>query len=720
VKRLGILAATVLAVNLVACGGGGGGGDDDDVHTPDAGPVDFTKCSGSDESYVRNASLAILGRRPLSEAEVDVYAQILRGVRAKDVAAGQPDDAQHARRVVARVLMQNPEYVERWTRHFMDRLRVIRSDDQDMKECYGATKRDPDDGALARAVLAGKPTTPVAGGEFTMRDLLRSAVVADDVTPAYRAHLFELVSRAIPAANVPDKEAELARREDFGNTFDAVYMNRDIVCLGCHNSEMSTTDRDDPKEDRFWPVPGLFEKSLYHVSTGVDPKQAHAMFRYADFYAQDQGSHPWGWSDACGTFEKTVPDDTLTGVSAVFGKLSGAHVTVYDTEASLARGFQALREDGLVLAADGTIADADTAFAYLVAMNIVDGVWSEVTGGSLVIANYFPRNEASRDILHLLTEKYVASGFSLQAVLEEIVVGPYFDRLPPSAGCGTGPYNMPAVYDPWVRSDEVEERRQNGAGDGVHALTTRTAANAAYTALGWPTTAAQDFPTPDDCDQAADDCNTLFGVCHGLGVCCSQYHDYCELHLPPPDLTAFEDERAFQSGTGMFLTNAERGFRGMEFQARLEWENRFARCTAPAVMGAGVMPDFVDGLVTRAKASTTATLRDAVLALKDRLVADASIAPGAETTGLEAILGQSLDTPASGVSDLDTKLRQVCGVLMSSPQFLLGGQSAQAAPPVPLLTPTETAFEAVCARVAALPLTGGLHVSCAAGSLTVE
>jgi hypothetical protein len=707
-------ACTLLA--SAACGGG----DDDPQGPPDASTRDFTQCAGSDESYVRNASLAILGRRPLSEAEVDVFAQLLRGVRARDVAAGQPDDAQHARRVVARALMQTPGYTDRWVRHFMDRLRVVRTDDQSMRDCYGDTRRDDDGGALARAIVAADPDTAAPGGDFTMRDLLRSSIEADDVTPAYRAHLFELVTRSLDGANVPDKERELARREDFGNTFDAVYMNRDIVCLGCHNSEMSTTDRDDPKEDRFWPVPGLFEKAIYGVSTGVDTRQAHAMFRYKDFADGSGDVRPWGWAADCGTFARRVDDDTLTGVVAHFAGVSGSHATVFDTEAQLAHGFQVLREDGLTVGADGTIAQPDVAFAYLVTMNIVDGVWSEVTGGSLVIANYFPRNEASRDLLHLLTEKYIASGFSLQALLEEIVVGPYFDRLPPSAGCGPGPYAMPAVYDPWVRSDEVEERRQNGPGDGVHALTTRTAAHAAYTAMGWPTMPVQDFPEASVCEQASSDCQTLASLCLTGSGCCPEYRAYCQQHMTPPDLTGYDDERAFQSGTGMFLSNVERGFRGMEFQARLEWENRFARCTAPATMGAGTMPDFVDGLVERAQASPTATLRDAVLALKDRLVADPSIAPGAETTGLEAILGASLDAPVAQATDLETHLRQVCGVLLASPQFLLGGQSSQNAPPVPLLTPADDAFDKVCARVAAAPLPESLHVACAAGSLTVN
>jgi hypothetical protein len=718
VKRL--VLATLLAV--AACGGGSshheGDPDAGPPPMPDAAPVDFTKCTGSDESFVRNASLALIGRRPLSEGEVDVYAQLLRAVKEKDKAAGLGDDPQHARRVTARALMANPEYVARWERHFMEKLRVQRLDDQDMRGCYGTTLRQPDDGTLARAVRDATPRTQVAGGTFTMRDLLHSAVVADDITPVYRGNLFALVSHAIPAANVSPVEAELARREDFGGTFDAVYLNRDIVCLGCHNSEASTTDRDDPKEDRFWPLPGLFEKSIYGLSTGEDPLKAHAMFRYDGFVGDQQA--PWGMTSECGTFNPDNVQPDLANIDAKFGKITGKTATVYDTEAALAHGFQVLREDGLIVGADNTIADPDAAFAYLVAVNIVDGVWSEVTGNSLVIANYFPRNEPSRDILHLLTEKYVASGFSLQALLEEIVAGPYFDRLPPAAGCGAGPYNMPPYFDPGAKSDSVEERRQNGPGDGVHALTTRTAAHAAYEALGWQATAVQDFPALGTCDKAS--CSQLGFYCQMFTACCAEKHNYCELGLPRPDEAAADDELAFQSGTGMFLKNAERGFRGLEFQARLEWENRFGQCNVPAGLGAGAGGDFVDGLVARAAATPGTTLRDVVVALKDRLISDPAVTDAGEQAAIEAMLGAGLDTPAANLTGLESGVRRVCGAIMSSPEFLLGGQAPQQAlMPAPKLTPASATFASVCAAVAGRSLPESLQVTCGSdGSLTIH
>ena len=41
-------------------------------------------------------------------------------------------------------------------------------------------------------------------------------------------------------------------------------------------------------------------------------------------------------------------------------------------------------------------------------------------------------------------------------------------------------------------------------------------------------------------------------------------------------------EVPFERGVGMFLRNSERGFRGLDFQARLVWENHYGACARPA------------------------------------------------------------------------------------------------------------------------------------------
>jgi hypothetical protein len=276
---------------------------------------------------------------------------------------------------------------------------------------------------------------------------------------------------------------------------------------------------------------------------------------------------------------------------------------------------------------------------------------------------------------------------------------------------------MPAVYDPWVISDSDPERRGNGPGDGVHALSSRTAAHAAYEALDWPAGPMQDFAAIGYCDQAS--CIEL-GLACSQGFCCAEKELYCEQNMPRPDEAAAADELAFQIGTGMFLKNAERGFRGLEFQARLEWENRFGECKAPTSMGDGAVPDYIDGLLQRAAAEPTATLRDIVVALKDRLLSDPEVAGGAEQTALEAILGAGLDTVAEDATDLEARVRKACGAMMSSAHFLLGGQASQKSVTVPRLTPPEGTFATVCAAVAGRPLPESLTVTCSGDSLTIH
>jgi hypothetical protein len=705
--------ATLAAVALTACG------DDSsaaaDAGTPDAAPT-FDQCEGSDEAFARQAMLAIDGRRPLSQGELDVYADLLKALRDKH--GDTPEGRAQAKRELAYALAADPAYNARWQRHFLDKLRVQRIDDQAMRGCYGVTLRQPDTGALAAAVRDGAPMTAVPGGAFTMRDLLASAIALDDLTPVYRGNLFVLVSAAIPAANVPPVQAELARRADFGNTFDAVYLNRDIVCLGCHNTESSPTYRDDPAENRHWPLPGTVEKSIYGVSSGIDANRAHAMFRYdgfVDFGASAQ--KPWGWSgDLCGAFQPQVSPDPAD-VDAKFGSITGKTPTTYDAEASLARGFASLRQNGLVLGQNDAIADPDVAFAYLVTTNLVDGVWSEVTGNSLVIANHFPRNQASRDELKRLTDDFIASGFSLRALLADIVSSPYFNRPPLAKTCGASPYDMPAIYDPWVKSDPDAERRGNGAGDAIHALTTRTAAGAAYAALGWPGSPLMDFAASSESDCENAGCQELGFDCSQFGYCCAENQMYCVQHLPHPDPTYADDERAFQRGTGHFLKNAERGFRGLDFQARLEWEHRFGLCRAPAGLQPASASDFVDALLARAAAAPTATVRDLVLALKDRVLSEAFVDDAGERPALEALLGVSLDAPAAQAGE--DGVRRVCGALLSSPQFLLGGSARQERDPVPLLTPPELGYGPVCQAVAG-HAPAGVTITCAADGLTVQ
>ena len=175
---------------------------------PDAASANtFDECGGDPASFVRQAFLALDGRRPLSQSEVDVYVELYQ---AAATLGDAPKD------VVARAIMNRPEFADRWVEIVMDALHVQRLDIQTEAECWDNELRSTVSPALATAV---RDHTAMQGGDgqpFTMLDLAKSSLALDDLSPIYRAQLFSLNSHPIPAANVGAVDAELARREDFG------------------------------------------------------------------------------------------------------------------------------------------------------------------------------------------------------------------------------------------------------------------------------------------------------------------------------------------------------------------------------------------------------------------------------------------------------------------------------------------------------------------------
>jgi hypothetical protein len=699
VRRLGILAASVLMAHA-ACG--------HDRAVPAATPAlpddgepklqAFEQCRGDAASFVRQAFLALAGRRPRSQAEVDVYVDLYQQAAEQ----GRP-----APEVVARAIMSQPEFAERWVDVVMDALHVQRLDFQSEIDCWNTALRGTGTPALAANVRDTEALQPADGAAFTMLDLARSAIALDDLTPIYRGQLFSLAAHPIPAANVDLVEAELARRADLGARFEASYLHRDTACLSCHTSESSVTDSDSPAFDRHWPVPGNAEKAVYGAPSELTAERAHAVFRVRGFFYSVLGNkRPWAWSARCGTWN--APDgiqDDPAGIDAKLASITGRRPTVFDLDGTLRRGFQALRTAGAPTAA---LADPDAALAWLVTLKITEDVWRQVTGANLTIANYFPRNQASSGLLYSLARSFVTSGFSLKTLLVAIVSSDYFNRIPPDGACGELPYSYPNVFDPWVTSDADPARRLNGPGDAVTAVDGRTLISAATAALEWPApplaTRFPDYGEPG-CDELT--CPQLQTTCHGANQCCRTYQAACVMNGVLP-----REELLFQRGIGLFLRSGERGFRGLDFQARLAWEERYGACARPR----WVAQDHIDRLAAAGASTPNATARDAVSALKDRLIGEPIIEEGAEAAALTAAVGD-LAGPASGVSA--DQLRRVCGALLGSPQFLLQGIAGRGGPR-PMLTPVSAGYEAVCDGLAASDIgTPGLTVTCTGSALTL-
>ncbi len=625
--------------------------------TPPPPPALGGGCQATDQTFARRAILALLGRHPSGQGEVEAIEQAIQEIRRVDDTQSDPLSA---RRTVARALMQDEGYFERWSDFFMDALKVARTGTKSLETCYGSPRAEAyDAGALARYVRdhdasANEPP----GGEFTMNELLRSALALDDLSVLYRSHLFAMMSRHINGNASPD-ELELARRNDYGAGFEAAYTSRNLTCLGCHNSQFSVTQSSDPELNRFWPVPGLFEQSLFGSSTGVLPQaegdppgsdllRTRSMFR-VNGVVDEAGTAPYGWDGArCGRFRIPESDDPLV-VDTYFGSVRGLRASVWDLERSLHRGVDALAAHGLQPASDTSISDPDTAFAYLVALTIVEEVWVETVGSGLTIAHHFPRTQDQRDLLARLTNRFVASHFSLKTLLSDIVSEPAFNLPPPSTDCLATPYSLPRLFNPWSDAEQDASRRGNSSADTIFPISPRPLRKSLHRALGWP--AYPEYPAQGS------------------------------------------NEEALQLALGFALRDAEPGQRGLDFQGRLAWEAAYGACAPQAA------DDFIAQLAERALTPPRRTVLAALAALKDRLVGMPTVF-ASERPKLEALLGTSLDSPAP--DDVEAKLRSVCGVLIASPQFQLGGLEAPDARGVPTLAPAAASVPASCRRLEGL------------------
>lgn len=724
----------------------GGSGGDSEGGTGGAGveepePEPFYHCQASEQAFVRRAITGVLGRRAVSQAEVLMYSDLIDQIDLLDgVDPDAPPSApgtplKHSRKVFLNALFQSPEYHSNWDDLYRDFLRVQRVDELQNAACYGLRARtEAADAAAAAAFVRNRdPLVSADGVPPTMADVIAGSLVIDDMTPMYTANLFGMVAKTYAGANGEPVASELGRRRDFGAWFDSVYLNRDPVCLNCHNSEFSVTQSNNPLTNRHFPIPALLEKSLFGSSTGPAVHggfeagdRMHAPLKFArmvnncraatnaqlaaatnlptcaagdpifrcttastgptDFicastFTYERSMHPWGLAASCGNF--TRPDRVsvdLAAVEARFGNVVGLRSSVWDLSRSLRSGFDKLRSEGLGVQPNKEVPDPDRAFAYLAAMNIVEKVWREVTGTPLTIQSYFPRNAAARDQLQQLTDSFVASGYSQKALIETIFSSPYLNLSAPDAGCGVNAYTAPRIFDPWVTADNDPVKHGNSAADGAVMLSARTVARATYGALDWPLAAYGSlFPNVSGYGQ-----NSI----EGSGAI----------------------ERQFQTEVGFFLKNTDLGFRGFDFQARLGWEDRLGQCRK---LPLNTQPDVIDELIAQTSTPGVGTLRNVVEVLKDRFAGQSGIDDELERPALEAILGASLDADASTLANADERVRRVCGVLVAAPQSLLTGIAPPDSSTVPALTPASARYGALCEGLASVPLLDGLGVACA-------
>ncbi len=286
---------------------------------PDPGVDD-----AGDLSFVRQVVPVLLGRKVRGYEELSALTDI---IAATD------------RETLVRALMEQDEFVTYWAEALVDHLRVAREGTKSQSSCYGSPLlAGAVSDALADFVLNNVPSADF-GSSFNMSDLVASAIKKDNLFPIYKAHVFPLVNR--PGAFFGDL-AELMRRADLAAGFEHTYLNRQQLCLQCHNSEMSTSG-EDSGWDRTHPVPGLFEAAIYGSSSGTSPEQSSAIFRTD---VRNGTLNPWGMQTGCGTFKPSVVKDPEE-ISAWFTQPLGRYVSVRNVSEILMSGYAGLDADGL-------------------------------------------------------------------------------------------------------------------------------------------------------------------------------------------------------------------------------------------------------------------------------------------------------------------------------------------------------------------------------------
>lgn len=615
--------------------------------TPDETPSApaGTCADAGDAAISSRAILHLWGRRATSSLEVKALADRM---------------STEGRATVLAAMMEEPEFVERWLPFVLDMLYVNRTGERANIPCSGEPAvRGPGAAAagpeLAAHVRDTAPADAGFAGAWNLYDLASSALRLDDLSPLYRVQLFaQAGSRLFDAENPMH---ELAWRRTYSQIFERNYLNRRMECLGCHNSKTSVTSDPDPDLNRTWQPPGLIERAIYGADDGMTADKLDAFFRLVGVFAMDFvpeglpdmpdrfwdrgfGVQPWGMIHECGEFvaqSKITPDELLGGGHLVddFGKTA----SLWDLERLLADGFSAIRGAGPQIADDGTL-DGRQALAWQVALTTADRVWEELTGYRLTTPHGFPRNRAQRDLLVALANAFVNDGFSLKAMLHVAFAAPAFNVGGPDA-CTETPYPVEAVLNPWVREEPEPEARLNGAGDAITRVPARLLLQSARFALDWAPLDDEPEDRPMDDEQPMDEDSLLL------------------------------------IDIGAFALDGETGFRGSSMREALAWEAATGSCEDPHVVEG--RQDWVARL---AVAAADSTLRDALVTLKDRLLAHPHM-----DVDEESLLEALLETPLSS-KPTEALLRRACGVFLSSPRFVLDGVPwplEPAAPPLEVL-----------------------------------
>ncbi len=717
-----------------------------DAAAPDAsdvgdagGPLPLAavaQCDAGDAAWVVRALGFLQARRPHGQAEVQALTQLVAKV-------GRP--------AVADAMMKGPLFRERWANWLTEELRVARAGSRANRPCFGDTTGSGANSDLAAWLRKSDPATSTWSATFNMADVLYSALHLDDISVVYETLLFARLSRPATRCDNPAiKEVEQAIRRAFATTFREVYLHRGSACMGCHNSKFSTTDGPTPDTDRFWPLPGRFEKALFGKDAGLPEDVLDGAHRYYGFaeggfcpqpaycsVIQGTKLSPWGIDDACAVVAApaAVGKDTYGPPSYWVAPLADTGST-WELFASMRKGLTGLRQGKKPTLAPGTGAlDGHEAFAYLWAVRVAHQVWYEAHGSGLTLTHFFPRNADQRDILESLTNTFIAKKLSFRALLAAVALHPLFNLVAPQDACDPKhAYVLPRVFNPFSKSDPDPAARHNSPGDGVARWPARVLIASIDELMGWPT--ATRMPTPDEAQLTAAlgvRNNTDRPGFRGTGLfelaAWEDRYGQCAAPAPPEPqqvgsmtslIAGSCQKRCNVNDLSFGLCACDSGCKNRkdcckDFQSACGW---FFKAKPPQPPP----PDWIDALVAVAKPSTS--LRTLVQTLKDRVVLSAALTPAEE-----ALIAQLFEVPHLSVTVgqakvVESRLRLFCGVLLRSPAVTLAGVPRLSKPGVPgpqaaVLPVQGEGPQSFCSLWATAALPKGAVWTCSQGKLTL-
>ncbi len=310
----------------------------------------------------------------------------------------------------------------------------------------------------------------------------------------------------------------------------------------------------------------------------------------------------------------------------------------------------------------------DESFAFLVAMNLTDRVWKEVMGYPLTIAHGYSRNIEQRNLHWHLTEvQFIANDWSLKRLLGFILSSDYFNRKPPQDGDGkpvpsggTTPYEMPMFFDPWVERDPREP----------------------------PMVVANGDPDPDysELDNPSVHFNAMTEAIHRKSAkALLRSASYAlDWSLPRRVPNASFPSRDLAVNIGQFEKDSVPGFNSENLSSFMEWETKVASCQSRSPN------DWISRVSSRIQthnvnnANSKITVIQAAVIVKDWLLSNGSMTND-EKQVVAAVMGAGENEATDSLENLETSLRDYCGVLIDTPQFKLLGLTSDDIGPAPRL-----------------------------------